>query len=433
MNNDKLLKASPSYFMERHQGGDQAVLVHIDFTQHADTESLLEFQELVRSAGGTVQTTITGKKFAPEAKYFVGKGKAEEIQHVLRECNADLVVFNHELTPAQERNLEKLLQCRVLDRTGLILDIFAQRAQTFEGKLQVELAQLNHLSTRLVRGWSHLERQRGGIGLRGPGETQLEADRRMIGTRIKFIHKRLQKIVCQREQRQRARKRSETPTITIVGYTNAGKSTLFNTLTESHVYVADQLFATLDPTLRRLQLPYVGEIVLADTVGFIRDLPHDLIAAFRATLEATRESDLLLHVIDVSAPNSTDMIQNVEEVLKEIEAHEVPSLLVFNKIDRLDSCVPHVDYDELKRPRRVYISAQRNIGIDVLKQAITELLSDKIENYDLILQANEGKLRSQLYKMDVVKHETIDKEGRMHLQLEMQRKDYQRLLISRAG
>ncbi len=287
---------------ERPQSGENTILVHVDFPGESEPEDLLEFSDLAISAGAVPLATVTASRKTPDARYYVGSGKAEEIRALVDAEQAELVIFNHELSPSQERNLEKLLQARVLDRTGLILDIFAQRARSFEGKLQVELAQLKHLSTRLIRGWTHLERQKGGIGLRGPGETQLETDRRLLGQRIKQIHKRLEKVRGQRAQGRRARERAEVPTVSLVGYTNAGKSTLFNRLCNAEVYAADQLFATLDPTLRRLELPGFGPVVLADTVGFIRQLPHELVAAFRSTLEETLEADLLLHVIDAHDP-----------------------------------------------------------------------------------------------------------------------------------
>lgn len=341
------------------------------------------------------------------------------------------MIFNHELSPAQERNLEKLFQCRVIDRTGLILDIFAQRARTFEGKLQVELAQLRHLSTRLVRGWTHLERQRGGIGLRGPGETQLETDRRLLGLRIKAINKRLQKVAQQREQGRRARKRAEVPTISLVGYTNAGKSTLFNALTQSDAYVADQLFATLDPTLRYIRLPQLGKVILADTVGFIRGLPHDLVAAFRATLEETRQADLLLHVVDSHSDYCADTIDEVNKVLTEIGADKVAQLLIYNKIDLRGDVKPHVDFNEEQKPRRVWLSALTGEGFDLLKESMTQLLSDVVLRCEIKLTAKEGQLRAKLYSIDAVVHESSNEQGEITLELEIQRKDYQRLLGNR--
>lgn len=404
--------------------------MHIDFYNKTHPESLSEFEELAYSAGSDVLAIIIGKRTVPESKYFVGVGKAAEIQAAVLGSKADLVLFNHELSPAQERNLEKLLQCRVVDRTGLILDIFAQRARTFEGKLQVELAQLNHLSTRLVRGWSHLERQRGGIGLRGPGETQLETDRRLINLRIKAINKRLDKVVRQRQQSRRARRRAAVPTVSLVGYTNAGKSTLFNHLTDAAVYTADKLFATLDPMLRHIDLPYIGTVILADTVGFIRDLPHDLVAAFRATLEESKQADLLLHIVDSQASHCVDTIAEVDKVLQEIGAQDVPQLLIYNKIDLRDDITPHIDRDAQGKPRRVWLSALNGEGFDLLQQAIIELLADAILECKVELAPEEGRLRAKLYSMGVVLGELINDEGHVILQLRIQRKDYQRLIPS---
>ena len=406
-------------------------MVHIHFFKKTHPGALDEFKELIASAGASVLSVITGKRTVPEAKYFIGTGKAEEIQIAVRALKADLVIFDHELSPAQERNLEKLFQCRVVDRTGLILDIFAQRARTFEGKLQVELAQLSHLSTRLVRGWEHLERQRGGIGLRGPGETQLETDRRLLATRIRSIHKQLEKVEKQREQGRRSRKRAEIPTVSLVGDTNAGKSTLFNRLTHENIYVADQLFATLDPTLRRITLPPLGRVILADTVGFIRDLPHDLVAAFRATLEETCQADLLLHVIDASSIYSNDLIHEVNKVLLKIGAHEVPQLQLYNKIDLREGAEARIDYDEHDRPWRVWCSALTGEGMSLVQQAIVELLADTILDCEVVLGVEEGKIRSELYRLDVVKSEKQDKHGKSHLRLAIQRKDYQAIFMAK--
>lgn len=349
-------------FFERPDAGETAILVHIDFQDEEEREHPGEFLELVRSAGAKPATLMQGSRRRPDPRAFIGSGKVEELRELLDIHHAELVIFNHALSPSQERNLERSLKCRVLDRTGLILDIFAQRARTHEGKLQVELAQLEYMSTRLVRGWTHLERQKGGIGLRGPGETQLETDRRLLRARIKSIHKRLDKVRSQREQNRRARSRAEIPSISLVGYTNAGKSTLFNTLTSSEVYAADQLFATLDPTLRRLEIADVGPVVLADTVGFIRHLPHKLVEAFQATLQEAAEASLLIHVIDAADPNRELNIEEVDSVLAEIGADAVPCLRVMNKIDLLDSA-PRIERNDQGIPEEVWLSADRKSNV----------------------------------------------------------------------
>ncbi len=330
---------------DRPRLGERAILVHIDLKSEGQREHLQEFRELAQSAGACVIDTVDGSRQTADPRYFIGSGKVDQIAELVTQLDAELVLFNHTLSPSQERNLEARLKCRVLDRTGLILDIFAQRARSFEGKLQVELAQLKHLSTRLVRGWTHLERQKGGIGLRGPGETQLETDRRLIGARIKQLKLRLKKYTEQRNLGSRARRRAMIPAVSLVGYTNAGKSTLFNTLTDSGVYAADQLFATLDPTLRKLELAGVGHCVLADTVGFIRHLPHDLVEAFRSTLEETAQADVLLHVIDASDPERNAYIEQVNDVLKQIGAEDTPQIRVYNKIDLTDT-EAKIDRDE---------------------------------------------------------------------------------------
>lgn len=399
----------------RSKDAERVILVHIHFPAGKMEEDLTEFQELARSAGANVVHIVTGTLRVPQAKFFVGSGKADELRELVALHKVQLVLFNHVLSPAQERNLERLIQCRVLNRTGLILDIFAQRARSFEGKLQVELALLKHLSTRLVRGWTHLERQRGGIGLRGPGETQLETDRRLIRKRIKLIDERLNKIRIQREQGRRARRKATVPTLALVGYTNAGKSTLFNRLTGSSVYVANQLFATLDPTLRRLEFPELGPIILADTVGFIRHLPHDLVEAFHATLEEVSEADLLLHVIDFHDEQKEAHILEVNEVLESIGAHHVPRLLIHNKIDLQEGMMPKIDRDAYGVAKRVYISAYKNQGIEDLLNAIASLLGKNMVISEIQLAPTQAKLRAELYARERVISENIDAEGQYHL------------------
>ena len=373
---------------------------------------LEEFAELARSAGATVVGSLAARLDRPNPRYFVGTGKAEELKALRVALDADLILVNHALSPVQERNLEKLTECRVVDRTGLILDIFAQRARSHEGKLQVELAQLKHMSTRLVRGWTHLERQRGGaIGLRGPGETQLEIDRRLLAVRVKQLQKRLDKVEVQRNQARRSRERSALPVVALVGYTNAGKSTLFNAMTGAGVYAADQLFATLDPTLRRIDGLACGPIVLADTVGFIRELPHDLVAAFRSTLAEAREADLLLHVIDASDPERDTRVADVEGVLAEIGASDLPQVLVYNKIDRLESDVPRVDHPDRDGPLRVWTSARDGIGIDALLAAISQALARERVHQVLEVPAASGRLRARLHELGLVASEQPGEEG----------------------
>jgi GTP-binding protein HflX len=359
--------------IERHVGGERVILVAVDFGDPDFAESVAELRLLASGAGLDILDDVQGKRSRPDAALFVGSGKADEIAALVGATEADVVIFNHELSPAQERNLERRLHCRVIDRTSLILDIFARRAQSAEGKLQVELAQLQHLSTRLVRGWTHLERQRGGVGMRGPGEKQLETDRRLIGVRVKALRERLAKLGKQRRTQRRSRARQQVMSVALVGYTNAGKSTLFNALTRAGTYAADQLFATLDTTTRKVYLPTVGEVVLSDTVGFITRLPHDLVAAFRATLEATAEADLLLHVIDSSSPGRERQIEAVEKVLGEIGADAVPQLRVYNKLD-LTGVAPGVGRDEYGKLHSVYVSARSGAGLELLREALSEIL-----------------------------------------------------------
>lgn len=405
---------------ERPRSGERAVLVHLDLQQETDREDLEEFRILARSAGAEVVAVVTGARRQPEPKYFVGSGKAEEIQQAVVDNEAEVVLVNHSLSPAQERNLERLLKCRVLDRIGLILDIFAQRARSHEGKLQVELAQLRHLSTRLVRGWTHLERQKGGIGLRGPGETQLESDRRMIGGRIKNLNKRLDKVRSQREQGRRARKRAELPTVSLVGYTNAGKSSLFNALAGDEVYAADQLFATLDPTLRRLDLDNGEALILADTVGFIRHLPHDVVEAFRSTLQESREAELLLHVIDAADEEREAKVEQVDEVLREIGADKVPQITIYNKTDLCDGIEPHVERNAEGEATRVYLSAATGEGLDLLRQVLSEWASVKRRNYHLHLPPAASRLRARLYELGAVVAERVEEDGSWELDIRIE-------------
>ncbi|NLS14684.1 GTPase HflX [Vibrio sp. SM6] len=413
---------------DRYESGERAVLVHINFTQEGEWEDLAEFEMLVSSAGVESLQVVTGSRQSPHPKYYVGEGKAQEIAETVQFTGAEIVIFNHALSPAQERNLERLCKCRVLDRTGLILDIFAQRARTHEGKLQVELAQLRHISTRLVRGWTHLERQKGGIGLRGPGETQLETDRRLLRERIKSILRRLAKVAKQREQGRRARAKAEIPTISLVGYTNAGKSTLFNCITSAGVYAADQLFATLDPTLRKIELADVGPAILADTVGFIRHLPHDLVAAFKATLQETQEADILLHVVDASDERFRENIRAVDEVLEEIEASEVPSLLVMNKIDTMDDQSPRIELDDEGVPRAVWLSAKEGRGIEMLFDALTmRLASNMVAHRLCVPPAHQGRFRSQFFNLRCIQQEEYDEQGNLLIDIRMKQADWSRI------
>ena len=419
-------------FFERPESGEGAILVHIDFPEGTDKEDPREFEELVRSAGLDTLALVTGTRSVPDPRTYAGKGKVEEILESVEFYEAELVIFNHALTPTQQRNLEQDLECRVVDRTGLILDIFAQRARTHEGKLQVELAQLQYQATRLVHGWSHLDRQKGGYGMRGTGETQSEADRRILRDRESMIRKRLKKVQSQRDQGRRARKRSATPTVSLVGYTNAGKSTLFNAMTHAEVYAADQLFATLDPTLRRLEVQGLGEVVLVDTVGFIRHLPHKLVEAFKATLQETQEADLLLHVIDCADDDRQLNMEQVEIVLEEIEALERPTLQVFNKIDLVPGKTPCIDRDETGLPWRVWVSAMDKQGLELIQQAIGELLSGNLFEQQIELEPKDGQLRSLLYAQGAVLNEEVDENGMFLLDVRLEKDDMQKIL-SRAG
>ena len=403
---------------ERSRRGERALLIQPFTAGHSDPSSLEEFAELARSAGATVVGSVPARIDRANPATLIGSGKVEEALSLCNAVDADLVLVNHTLSPVQERNLERALQRRVVDRTGLILDIFAQRARSHEGKLQVELAQLRHMATRLVRGWTHLERQRGGsIGLRGPGETQLETDRRLLAKRVDALQARLAKVEVQRTQMRRARVRQGVARVALVGYTNAGKSTLFNALTGADAYEADQLFATLDPTVRRLDLPG-GEVVLADTVGFVRDLPHDLVAAFRSTLSEARDAQLLLHVVDASDPARDERIGQVDEVLREIGAGDIPQLVVFNKIDRLDDASARVDLDEDGAATRAWVSARTGSGLGGLRDAIASRLARERVSGRIHLPPTAGRLRARLFAAGAVQsEETCDDGWRIDLDM----------------
>ncbi|RLA39340.1 MAG: GTPase HflX [Gammaproteobacteria bacterium] len=415
-------------FFDRPESGELSVLVHLNLNSEREPEDPREFEELAISAGGDPIAFITGSRDVPTAKFFVGTGKLEEIKQEVDRSGAGLVIFNHNLSPSQERNIEHELSCRVLDRTGLILDIFAQRAQTHEGKLQVELAQLEHMSTRLIRGWTHLERQKGGIGLRGPGETQLETDRRLLRVRIKSILKRLKKVRVQREQGRRSRRRAEIPTVALVGYTNAGKSTLFNRLTGADVYAADQLFATLDPTMRAFKVPEVGSVIFADTVGFISHLPHKLVEAFRATLDEATNATLLLHIIDASSEQRLENVERVNEVLNEIGAGDIPVLKIYNKIDLLDGVEPRIERNGDGKPLAIWLSAKDNIGIDLLPLALRELLGHDQVHGKCTLGHELGRFRAQLFEAGAVLEEIIQDDGSSLLEVRLPQAEWLRLL-----
>ncbi|MBF0264756.1 MAG: GTPase HflX [Gammaproteobacteria bacterium] len=430
------------FTLERHGVGEVAIIVHVNFPDN-HIEELDEFIDLVNSAGVEPASVIQASRQRPDAKFFIGSGKLSEIKQSLIAYDADLVLFNHALSPAQERNIEKELQCRVLDRTGVILDIFAQRARSHEGKLQVELAQLTHISTRLVRGWTHLERQKGGIGLRGPGETQLETDRRLINDRIKQLKKRLQKVHNQRQQSRRSRQRAKIPTVSLVGYTNAGKSSLFNQLSSANVYAENQLFATLDPTLKRIDIDQHFSFVLADTVGFIRSLPHDLVNAFHATLEEVKEADLLLHVVDVSDGDKQLHIDEVDKVIKLVGADIVPQIIIYNKIDLLDKAnhspqnslvnkhsdvleiEPKIIYDEFGQASQVMVSALKNIGMELINESIKTFFSTQTRTLTVQLSASMGKLRAKLYQLTSVNSEQVNNNGEMLIEFTCTDEQYQ--------
>jgi GTP-binding protein HflX len=403
---------------ERPRSGERAVLVRLGLGEAVRPEDLTEFEQLARSAGALPVATVTGRRDRPEPRFFIGSGKAGEVGAVAAAEAADVILIDHPLSPSQQRNLEQLTGKRVLDRSGLILDIFAQRARSFEGKLEVELAQLKHLSTRLVRGWTHLERQKGGIGLRGPGETQLETDRRLLATRVRSLTRRLVKLRQQRDTGRSARAEIPVPAIALVGYTNAGKSTLFHALTGAEAYVADQLFATLDPTVRRLALPGGGRIVIADTVGFIRELPHELVAAFQSTLQEARSAHLLVHVIDAADARRDEYMGQVDAVLAEIGAGDLPQLLVYNKIDRME-LEPRIERNAQGVATQVWISAASGAGIDLLGKAIAERLELGARRGWLRLPAGAGAMRARLFAGGAVREERTQEDGAMLLLVEL--------------
>ena len=407
---------------DRKKIGERATLVYFSSTSDTDNREDNEFMELSIASGANLVGEINARFRYPNAKYLIGKGKIEELQASLIENKSDLIIFNTTLSPSQEKNLEKKLSCRVIDRTGLILDIFAQRARSFEGKLQVELAQLRHISTRLIRGWTHLERQKGGIGLRGPGETQLETDRRLINKRIKQLKARLDRVDKRRKMNRKNRSRAGIPTVAIVGYTNAGKSTLFNQLTGSSEFVKDQLFATLDPVMRRLDIKNAGPIILSDTVGFIRDLPHDLVAAFKATLQEAKEADLILHTIDASDPDRLERIGQVNRILGQLDASNVPQIRVYNKIDK-NKVVDIFEAPNNEHERSVWLSAKTGQGIEKLNSVLANFLKKNVILGEIKLHNNQGRQRAKLFQMGAVKTENIQEDGSWSLILEIKKED----------
>ena len=417
-----MLKNATLELFDRQQDivgtGERALLVYVEIQRTTNIHNGIdEFCDLAKSSGISIINTINVRRNFASIQYLIGPGKVKEIAELVKKNNIELVIFSSELSPSQERNLEKALSCQVMDRTGLILDIFALRARSFEGKLQVELAQLRHLSTRLIRGWSHLERQKGGIGLRGPGETQLETDKRLIGQRIKYLKKRLDKVHKQRDLGRKSRVKNELPMIALAGYTNAGKSTLFNQLTGSTVFADSQLFATLDATIRRVVLPASGEAVIADTVGFIQNLPHDLVAAFKSTLEETVKSDIILHVVDASDDYNMEKITQVEKIINEIGAADIPDILVMNKIDCLQNFIPRIDRDKNGTIYRVWVSAQNGKGIELLCQALSEKLSGMMKRAKIQLDVNHAHIRSEIYNVGYIHKEKVNEYGQWVLEI----------------
>ena len=409
--------------------GERTILVHVELTKgNQSTGSIDEFKQLAESSGLNIVKTLTIKRSFTKAQYFIGTGKVDELAMLVDENEIEIVIFSLQLSPSQERNLEKALECQVMDRTGLILDIFALRANSFEGKLQVELAQLKHLSTRLVRGWTHLERQKGGIGLRGPGETQLETDKRLISIRIKNINKRLLKVHKQHDLGRKSRVKNQLPMISLAGYTNAGKSTLFNLLTKAQVYADDKLFATLDSTIRRVMLPASGEAVIADTVGFIQDLPHELIEAFKSTLEESRQANVLLHVVDASDQNSRDKIEQVEKIIEQIDAKEIPTIIVMNKIDGINDFRPRIDKDNEGKIYRVWLSAQTGDGVELLYEALSQSLSGMMTSASIKLDVQSAYIRSEIHKVGFIKKEIMNEFGQWLLEINVTSHYLERLL-----
>ena len=409
--------------------GERTILVHVELTSvNQSSGSIDEFKQLAESSGLNIVKTLTIKRSFTKAQYFIGTGKVDELAMLVDENGIEIVIFSLQLSPSQERNLEKALKCQVMDRTGLILDIFALRANSFEGKLQVELAQLKHLSTRLVRGWTHLERQKGGIGLRGPGETQLETDKRLISIRIKNINKRLLKVHKQHDLGRKSRVKNQLPMISLAGYTNAGKSTLFNLLTKAQVYADDKLFATLDSTIRRVMLPASGEAVIADTVGFIQDLPHELIEAFKSTLEETRQANVLLHVVDASDQNSRDKIEQVEKIIEQIDAKEIPTIIVMNKIDGINDFQPRIDKDNEGKIYRVWLSAQTGDGVELLYEALSQSLSGMMTSASIKLDVQSAYIRSEIHKVGFIKKEIMNEFGQWLLEINVTSHYLERLL-----
>ena len=409
--------------------GERTILVHVELTSgNQSTGSIDEFKQLAESSGLNIVKTLTIKRSFTKAQYFIGTGKVDELAMLVDENEIEIVIFSLQLSPSQERNLEKALECQVMDRTGLILDIFALRANSFEGKLQVELAQLKHLSTRLVRGWTHLERQKGGIGLRGPGETQLETDKRLISIRIKNINKRLLKVHKQHDLGRKSRVKNQLPMISLAGYTNAGKSTLFNLLTKAQVYADDKLFATLDSTIRRVMLPASGEAVIADTVGFIQDLPHELIEAFKSTLEESRQANVLLHVVDASDQNSRDKIEQVEKIIEQIDAKEIPTIIVMNKIDGINDFRPRIDKDNEGKIYRVWLSAQTGDGVELLYEALSQSLSGMMTSASIKLDVQSAYIRSEIHKVGFIKKEIMNEFGQWLLEINVTSHYLERLL-----